>query len=181
MIPSQSTFVQPATPGEMRLAGFTPVHAPLVARWVRNAEELFWLAPSATPPLSAEKVVAWTRESGNPLVLLDESGSPIGYAELNPMRDAPSHLWIGHLVLDPAHRGQGRGEAFVRLLLDHAFNHRRARLVSLIVFPGNRSAIKCYQRAGFLIQGEQFHTFGRSSQRQRMLHLVARFRLTRPG
>jgi RimJ/RimL family protein N-acetyltransferase len=156
----------------LRLQRFSPDYAGMVARWVQGPDELFWLAPSADPPLTAEKVAAWTRLSGNPFLLFEEAEGPIGYAELNPMRDSPSQYWIGHLVLDPAQRGFGRGEAFVRLLLDHAFTGQRARSVSLIVFPDNRAAIRTYLRAGFERQADQYHTFGRSNRKQRMLHLV---------
>lgn len=145
----------------------------MVAGWVRDAQELFWLAPSVTPPLTADKVAAWTRESGSPFLLLDEDQTAIGYAELNPMRESPSHWWIGHLLLDPVHRGGGKGETFTRLLLEQAFAVRQARTVSLIVFPHNKAAIRCYLRAGFEVEGEQFHAFGTSSTKHRMLHLIA--------
>ena len=94
----------------LRLSRFLPHHSETVAAWVVDDLELFWLAPSTRAPLTPEKVLAWAPHSGNPYVLChEEDQAPIGYAELNPLREAQNRLWIGHLIVAPAWRGQGIG------------------------------------------------------------------------
>lgn len=157
----------------LRLCRFAPHYADTVAAWVGDDRELFWVAPGTEPPLTAEKVLAWTRRRGNPcLVCVGDEETPVGYAELNPMRKQRDHLWIGHVVLAPVWRGQGLGVSFVLLLVDHAFDDLGADRVSLVVFPDNRRAIRCYLKAGLTFHEEQQHKFGRPPRSCRMLHLM---------
>ena len=117
---------------------------------------------------------AWAPDGGNPYLLCEgEDQTPIGYAELNPLHQLRNRLWIGHVIVAPPWRGQGIGVSFTRLLLQRAFNELGADRVSLIVFPDNRQAIRCYLKAGFKSRDEQVHKFGRPVKPYRMLHLAA--------
>ncbi len=154
------------------LQHFSPIHAAEIARWVVTDQELHWLAPNTEQPLTAEKVIGWTRPGGIALLLTGpEYAEPVAYGELNPMRNHPNHLWLGHVLVHPDQRGYGTGRAFVRALLAHAFDRLFAVRVSLIVFPQNKAAVCCYRRAGFTIVGEEHHRFGRSGTLYRLLRL----------
>jgi RimJ/RimL family protein N-acetyltransferase len=159
--------------GPLILRSFSPEDAEVIVGWVANGRELFWLAPSTDMPLTAGKVIAWTRDRGMPVVLCaGDEGRPVGYAELNPLRRSPTHLWIGHVIVDPAWRGRGVGQRLIQLLVDHAFRSLGARRVSLMVFPHNWAAVRCYLKAGFHVFEEQYHEFGRPPRSYRMLHLL---------
>jgi RimJ/RimL family protein N-acetyltransferase len=168
-------FVVSATidiPSTMTLLPFTPVWAPVIASWVRDDDELRRLAPSTPPPLTPEKVEAWRRDGGWPMLLFDQRlPEPIGYAELNPMRGDPRHYWLGHVLIEPSLRGGGLGRAFVRLVLRFAETELGARRISLIVFPDNPAALACYRAVGFQAIREERHRFGRSSPRHRLLRM----------
>lgn len=158
--------------GPYRLCSFDALKASLVAGWVHDPLELFRLAPKTLPPLTADKVIEWPGADGCPLMLTREQvASPLGYLELNPMPAQKGHFWLGHCVVDPDHRGQGLGVLMVSLMLDHAFHERRAERVSLVVFPDNTPALRCYRRVGFIVVGEQFKTFPTSSRHHRMLRM----------
>ncbi|HNQ22375.1 MAG TPA: GNAT family N-acetyltransferase [Phycisphaerae bacterium] len=154
------------------LRPFEPAQAGLVAGWVATDEELHWLAPSTLPPLTAEKVRAWRRPDGFPLLWWPKSGAgPIGYAELNPMRGAAFHYWLGHVVVRPQERGHGYGTRLVRAVLAWARDRASAERVVLIVFPGNTTALRCYARAGLHAVGEEFHRFLPQGPEQRLVRL----------
>ena len=87
------------------------------------------------------------------------------------MRREPGHLWLGHLVVRPDQRGKGAGQVLVRALLAYASERHLASRVSLIVFPDNTAALKCYRRVGFTIVGEEYHQFGDVGPRRRLLRL----------
>lgn len=130
------------------------------------------MAPSTSLPLTANKVITWKRPGGRALVLIHAGDSrPLGYGELNPLRADPAHLWLGHVIVRPDQRGRGAGQALVRALLEFAAERLFARNVSLIVFPENKAAIKCYRRVGFSIAGEEYHRFGGVGPRHRFLRL----------
>ena len=170
------TLVSPpeslARNGPHYLTAFDNVFAPRVASWVRDGHELFWLAPKTEPPLTAAKVAAWPGRTGSPMLFWREGESePLGYLELNPMPNQKGHLWMGHCVLAPNCRGVGLGRIMVGLGNDEAFGHRSAHRVSLVVFPGNVAAIRCYRAVGYLKAGDQlkhFATTGKQHVMRRM-------------
>lgn len=158
--------------GRLCLVRFEPRYASQIAEWVETDEQLRWVAPSARPPLTAAKVAAWKRPSGEAFTILRESdGQAVGYGELNPMQREPGHLWLGHLIVRPDQRGKGAGQVLVRALLAYASERYLATRVSLIVFPDNAAALKCYRRVGFTIVGEEYHQFGGVGPRHRLLRL----------
>ncbi len=160
----------------LRLGPFDRRCADVIARWADTPERLRLLAPGTDSPLTAEKVVGWVRPNGHALTLVRGGESrPIGYGELNPMRVERDHFWVGHVVLDPRERGRGLGRSFVRGLVSHGFDRLGAKKLSLIVFPENAPAIRCYRGVGFVQVGEEYHDFKRNGERSRLL----RFEITR--
>lgn len=158
--------------GRYLLADFDPLFARLVASWVRDDHELFWLAPKTPPPLTAEKVVAWPGPDGSPLLFYRQGTvEPCGYLELNPMPGSKDHLWLGHCLIRPSLRGLGLGHLVVNLMLEEAFVEREASSVSLVVFPGNDPAVRCYVANGFTAVGEQLKFFPTTGRRHRMLEM----------
>ncbi|HRR87166.1 MAG TPA: GNAT family N-acetyltransferase [Phycisphaerae bacterium] len=155
------------------LRDFDPSAAPVVAGWARDAAELFWLAPSTPPPLTAAKVLGWQNADVCALLFQREASDELlGYLELNLMPAQTAHLWMGHCVIAPSHRGQGLGRMMVSMAMEHAFTHRKAESVSLIVFPDNVAAIECYKRVGFAAAGEQLKDFRTTGRTHRMLRML---------
>lgn len=154
---------------------FRAQHAPVIATWVTNETQLRWLAPSTVPPLTAEKVTAWKRPHGWAYVLSTEAGAdPLGYGELNPMKNDPRHYWLGHVVISPVRRRCGLGVWLVRSLLHQAYSSLGAERVSLIVFPANEAALHCYRRAGLVEIGEEYHQFGKEGPHHRLIRFESR-------
>jgi len=61
---------------------------------------------------------------------------------------------IGQIVIgDPARRGQGIGCEALRQLLRICFEEHRLHRAQVFVDEDNRPAIRCYQKAGFQIEG----------------------------
>jgi RimJ/RimL family protein N-acetyltransferase len=170
MLPSEPQRSGPVALGSPRylalshapaqLRPFDPRYGSTVASWVRDQVELLWLAPGTSWPLTADKVVGWTGPTDRPLLLFeDDRRSPSGYAELNPLRESRTHLWIGHLIIAPDQRGRGLGRRFARMLVDDAFRDTRVQRVVMIVFPDNHAARRCYESTGFRIIRTEQHRF----------------------
>ena len=156
----------------LALRPFDARWAGLVAGWVRNDAELFWIAPKTPAPITPEKVLGWSVDRDySRVVCAHGTALPVAYGELHYMPASRTHLWLGHLLVSPACRGKGVGGRLTRLLLIEAFEVQRARRVSLIVFPTNVVAIRCYQRAGLIYLGEQKRFFETTGRYHRMIAL----------
>jgi GNAT superfamily N-acetyltransferase len=144
----------------------------LVASWVRDETELLWLAPGTAWPLTADKVCGWTGPTDRPVLLFEGAQSiPSGYAELNPLRESKTQLWIGHLIIAPARRRRGLGRRFTRMLVEDAFSDPRAERVVMIVFPENQPALRCYESVGFRVIRTEQHRFPPHQQERSLLRL----------
>jgi RimJ/RimL family protein N-acetyltransferase len=143
-----------------RLVPFERAWAELVASWVRDAREAYWVAPKSKPPVTAHEVLRWQRPGHQAYaVVRGDVEAPIGYGELNPMPQPQRHYWLGHLIVDPAVRGNGYGVQLTRLLVEEALERRGARRVTLVVFPENVVALACYRAAGMVDDGCEWHNF----------------------
>lgn len=63
-----------------------------------------------------------------------------------------------------ARRGQGLGTEAIRLLLGYAFTMLGLERVELEVATENRRAVRCYERAGFRLEGVKRHAFWTDGQ-----------------
>jgi RimJ/RimL family protein N-acetyltransferase len=145
----------------------------LVASWVRDEREAFWLAPKTWPPITGDDVRAWQRPGHEALVLASQlDGQAVAYGELNVLNAARGDYWLGHLLVDSARRGRGLGLELTRALLRWARTHYAARTVSLVVFPENVAAIRCYQAAGLREAGYESHNLTPYCRRTRLLRMA---------
>ncbi len=159
----------------LRIRPFHRADADLIASWVSNELELKWLAPSTDGPLTPEKVVDWIRPQGRAYVVTgDDDHQPLGYGELNPMRNDRHHLWIGHLMVRPNQRGRGIGCFLAGELLSLSFGELGADRISLVVFPDNQAALRCYESAGFRNMGRERHQFAGRGPRHELIRMEAR-------
>ena len=173
--------------GDFELRPFCFDQAAVVAGWAATPADLFILAPATPPPLTAEKVRAWTSERDTPLLLFPVGGNaPVGYAELNVMAHDARNLWIGHLIVPRPLRGQGIGDLFMQHLLRRAFEENRAHSVNLVVFPENEIAVHCYLKCGWRKDSIHCKTFEHRSGKYKMMKMkiterqFRRFSLTQP-
>lgn len=158
---------------QYQLRPFHPLYAGLVASWVRDDDELFWLAPHTPPPITQEKVRAWTAERGRPRLFWSSSWpEATGYAEINDLREHSGDVWVGHFILAPSRRGKGLSVKMLRLLLDEAFGPLKAQRVALMVFPENEPAVRCYRGCGFRVTAHQDKTFVTRAGSYRMVEMA---------
>ena len=171
-VESKSRDESAPSPPRGILRAFEVSLAEEILRWVRSDVELCRLAPGTPPPLTLEKILAWHKPGGSVYTLhADAHGPMIGYAELNPMRNEPQHFWLGHILIRPDERGKGWGRTIVSAILRVAFEDREALRVSLLVFPDNEPALRCYRVLGFEERGAEVHLFPATKRTHRMLRL----------
>lgn len=139
----------------LRLRPYQPCDAETVVRWLSDEEELHkWCADCFDHyPVTAAMLNAYyeaNRENASfwGMTAFEDAG-PVGHVTMRLRGAEPFTVHLGLLVIDPARRGQGVGEAFVKLTVRFAVEILRAARVTLRVFENNPAAVRCYQRAGF--------------------------------
>lgn len=155
-----------------RLLPFEAGLAPLVASWVGGPDEALRLAPNSAPPLTADVVRSWSRQSGrHARVLVNNAGIPAAYGELNLLNAERREYWLGHLIVDPQQRKQGIGTRLTQLLLERAFMQLAATRVALVVFTDNPAAIACYRACGLIDEQFELQHFWAYDRYEKLLRM----------
>ena len=88
-----------------------------------------------------------------PFIAAAEDGTPVGFF-CAPVQGIPGDAMLKFVVVSPECRGRGLGREMVTMAVDRIFSQTGARHVLLNVFSVNTAALRCYQRAGFILQRE---------------------------
>ena len=121
--------------------------------WATDAEVLMQFAgPDFTFPLTTAQLEQ-TRTDKNRLnycVVHTPSGNVIGHAEIYFPGKSTAHF-CRILIGDPDYRGKGLGLQLINQLLIISFAQPGIEEASLNVYDWNTAAIKCYEKAGFVL------------------------------
>lgn len=85
------------------------------------------------------------------IIVLEETGQPVGSADLCPYEDgyrASLGLWIGK-----PYQGRGCGTRTIALLLQHGFALPGIEKIEAFVFSGNEASRKAFENNGFTLEG----------------------------
>ena len=133
------------------LQKFGPPDYSTLINWVDNPEFLMQFAgPAFSFPLTAVQLDALASDASKHLFkVVDEQEKTIGHAEIHLTENS---CYLARIVIgEPQLRGRGLGKLIVRELLEYAFINLGQPKVELTVFDWNTSAIKCYEKLGFVL------------------------------
>jgi len=130
--------------------------------WVPSAEfTLQWGGPAFQYPLTEEQLEKYLKQANN-----DDSDTyiykvidlnlqkVIGHISLERVDRVNKSARVGKVLIgSPEVRGKGIGSKMIKATLTIAFEELKLHKVSLGVFDFNKSAIRCYENAGFVREG----------------------------
>jgi len=131
--------------------------------WVKSPEFLLqWAGPIFDFPLDLIQLEIYLRgaEEEPPTrniykAIRPRDNAVIGHVELaNIDRRNKSATLCRVLIGEPPLRGTGLGIEMVRRALDVGFSELGLHRIDLVVFDFNTAAIRCYERAGFMREGQ---------------------------
>lgn len=126
--------------------------------WLDNEELLVQFGgPLFSFPLTSEQLEVYKNEKGRlSFKVLELPGQEvIGHAELFPS-DQPEVIKICRILIgDNTKRGQGFGQQVIDELLKISFLKLDKEKVELNVYDWNINAIKCYEKAGFVLNPQK--------------------------
>lgn len=118
------------------------------------ARERRYLSMLAAPPLEASK--AWVLphiQAKHPFYVALVQDRVVGWCDITPNERAFfTHRGTLGMGVHPDHRGIGLGKALLHAALEHARSIGLEQ-VELEVFASNQTAIRLYERCGFILEG----------------------------
>ena len=120
---------------------------PVICRFPRTVDELFFMYPRATFPLTVEQLQKTIAERSDATVGLHQ-GNVVVFGNLSKWEHG-GECTIGNVIVDPTLRGCGIGRQFVDHMTELARTKYQARIVSLNVLNENAPALLLYTKMGF--------------------------------
>ena len=118
-----------------------------ICTFPRSAEELFYMFPKATHPLTPEQLLGVAENRHDPTVVL-VNGVVAGYGNFIEVHER-DYCSIGNLIIKPAERGKGAASYLIRVFVDMAFQRYSASYVRISCFNHNTAGLLLYYKLGF--------------------------------
>lgn len=119
-----------------------------VCSFPRSAEELFFLFPKATYPLTPEQLRRAIEQRYDSTVVLRDD-HVCGFANFY-VREVSGACAIGNVVIAPEARGRGVGRYLIETMIRKALLHCRAQELRISCFNGNVAGLLLYAKLGFV-------------------------------
>lgn len=125
-----------------------PDDVPLVCSFPQSAEELYFLFPKASWPLTPEQLERAIDARFDSTVVLDH-GAVAGFANFY-LREPGGACAIGNVVVAPAARGKGVGRFLIETMIGKALRDHRAAEIRISCFNENVAGLLLYAKLGFV-------------------------------
>jgi RimJ/RimL family protein N-acetyltransferase len=112
-----------------------------------------WAGRGYTYPLTTEQVERKLR-CGDRIYEADFNGNIIGSIEIMEIVQETNIAQIGRYILNPKETGKGHGTEILRVFSRYCFENLGLTGLRLSVFDFNKNACRCYEKAGFIKDGE---------------------------
>lgn len=155
----------------MRLQNYSPDNFDLLNSWITDADLLFQFAGTAwTFPLTRQQIAAYQNSFPRRQFYMayDDQNEAFAFGEI--IVDDINTPRLGRLLVGNQNsRGKGLGLRFVNLLVDECKRVFAPDLIYLYVFEDNVPAIRCYEKAGFVFDGDKKIVFTHEDKNQTAL------------
>lgn len=118
-----------------------------ICTFPQSAEELFYMFPKATYPLTPEQLLDVAENRHDPTVVL-VNGVVAGYGNFIEVHER-EYCSIGNLIIRPSERGKGAASYLIRVFVNMAFQRYSASYVRISCFNHNTAGLLLYYKLGF--------------------------------
>lgn len=120
---------------------------PAVCALPQNADELFYMFPRATWPLTAAQLKDALEERSDSTVV-ELNGELVGYANFS-LAHFRGRCSLGNVIIAPQARGKGVGGYLIGCMTDLAFDKHEAKELTASCYNHNVPGLLFYPRLGF--------------------------------
>jgi ribosomal-protein-alanine N-acetyltransferase len=127
-------------------------------RWLNDPEVTAYMETGTFPTTAADlekfyNEVTRTRDHVILAVADKKSGQHIGNVKLGPIHWVHRSATFGMMIGDQKFWGKGVGLEATRLMVEYGFDRLNLRRIELGVFAEHKAAVRCYEKAGFKVEG----------------------------
>ncbi len=128
-----------------------------IASWVTDARtHALWCANRMAYPVSAAELKQLLENDvhewgGKAYVAVDDGGILVGFLVCSANEETRT-AFLKFVLVNPHKRGTGVGTQMIRLITHLAFDEMKMERVKLNVFGVNTAAVRCYEKAGFVVE-----------------------------
>ena len=137
---------------------------PFIRKWVNDANtvqylsSIFWTPQTlANTQNFMDKMLAGDADACNFVIADANSEEYIGQLDIFKLDWKQRYGMVGVVIGSDKDRGSGLGTEALELLLKHAFETLGLERVELEVYMENTRARRCYEKAGFVMEGVKRH------------------------
>jgi RimJ/RimL family protein N-acetyltransferase len=143
----------------IKLAPFTESDFDTFIEWIDSEELLIQIAGTVfTYPLTHDQLQRYLDdEKSLKFNVVDIAANKIiGHAQICLLDNDLCKL--DKVIIGKANRGKGVGPQLIKALVNYAYEKLDASLVELNVYDWNAAGIRCYEKAGFIMNPEKNFT-----------------------
>lgn len=118
----------------------------VVSSFPQNEQELYYMFPKATYPLTPSQVEEGVKNRLKPTVFLYNQ-EVVAYANIYDHVD--DFCWLGNVIVSPNYRGKGVSQYLVEVMSDIAKEEIKVNKLKLVCHNTNTRAILLYTKLGF--------------------------------
>jgi len=118
-----------------------------ICSFPRNAEELYYMFPSATFPLTPEQIEESVKNRMMPTAFF-YNNELAAFANLYGLED--DHCWLGNVIVSPRHRGKGVARYLIETMSAIAVKELSVQKLKLVCHNTNTRALLLYTKNRFI-------------------------------
>lgn len=146
----------------IKLEYFTSADFDTLMDWIQDKELLLqWAGTQFNYPLTKSKLESYIQEANDfeksstfiYKAVNTESGRTVGHISLTSINRWNRSARITRVLVSNSDRGKGYAEQMMKALMKIGFGELHLHRMSLGVYDTNATAIKCYKKCGFQVDG----------------------------
>jgi RimJ/RimL family protein N-acetyltransferase len=143
----------------MELVPFKLKYIRDILSWIKTeADMVQWAGPIFSWPITQKQFREHIKTGKTqpptlyPFVLINRN-RVVGYGELSRYCRNTNQATLSRVIVSPKNRNQGMATFMINEILRFGFNRLNLNRIGLGVFDFNETAIRCYSKAGFILEG----------------------------
>ena len=128
----------------------------IIVNWNNGKDKNYlnlWAGPNVYHyPITIEQIKKHDKNVNSKIFMILYQNNPIGSVELDKIDYENLSSHVSRYIICDEHMNKGYGTMALKKLIEMSFSEMKLNILTLSVFCFNVGAIRCYEKAGFLVK-----------------------------